>query len=252
MNQRRFENHHIFSLIKKSITHALGPKLLGVLDYYRFSPSRQSWGGPLNGQQQRQRMVSELIEQLDISAIVETGTFRGTTTEFFADLCPGPVFTIEADKRLYGYSRARLFGRRNIVSLLDDSRSGLRGMVGNKRLKGKRVLFYLDAHWGSDLPLAEEIDLVFSNWNEAVVIVDDFKVPHDSGYGFDDYGMGKALTLDFISELIHKYKLTTLFPTAPSTRETGMRQGCIVLVANPILVVTIQSKLGLFLAESKL
>ena len=251
MNQRRFEDHQIFSLIKKSIAHALGPKLLGMLDYYRFPLARQSWGGPLNGQQQRQRMVSELIEQLDISAIVETGTFRGTTTEFFADLCPGPVFTIEADKRLYGYSRARLFGLRNVVSILADSRSGLRTLIDEKRLEGRRILFYLDAHGASDLPLIEEIDLVFRNFNEAVVLIDDFKVPHDAGYGFDDFGNGAILALDYILETIMKYKLKIFFPTVPSASETGQRRGCILLVANPIIRNLVQTKLRFFLEERK-
>ena len=194
-------------------------------------------------------MVSALMKQVGIGAIVETGTFRGTTTEFFADLCPGPVFTIEADQRLYGFSRTRFIRRRNVVSLLDDSRSGLRGLIGDTRLHGKRVLFYLDAHWDVDLPLAEEIDLVFGNWNEAVVLIDDFQVPDDAGYGFDDYGAGNALTLGYIGEMRDKYQSKIFFPAAASTQETGARRGCVVLVANPILSATIQAKLRPVLAE---
>jgi hypothetical protein len=229
----------VLNLIKNLTKRALGPKLIGVLDYCRFPQFRQSWGGPLNGQQQRQSMVSALIKQLNISVIVETGTFRGTTTEFFADLCPGPVFTIEADQRLYGYSRARLFRHRNVVSLLDDSRNGLRGLIGNKRLQGKRILFYLDAHWGTDLPLGEEIDLIFSNWDEAVVLVDDFQVPGDPGYRYDDYGEGKALTLKYIKKFQSNFNLKVFFPTAESSQETGAKRGCVLLVANPLLSLRI-------------
>lgn len=222
-------------LIKNFAKRALGPELLGVLDYYRFPQSRQGWGGPLNGQQQRQLMVSVLIEQLNIGAIIETGTFRGNSTEFFADLCPGPVFTIEADRRLYGYSRARLFRRRNIFSLLDDSRNGLRSLIGDTRLQGKRILFYLDAHWGADLPLGEEIDLIFCNWSEAVVMIDDFQVLDDPGYAFDDYGQSKALTLEYIKKFQNNFGLKVFFPVAKSSQETGAKRGCVLLVANPIL-----------------
>lgn len=225
----------MLNLIKNLTKRALGPKLLGVLDYYRFPESRQSWGGPLNGQQQRQSMVSALIDHLDIGVIVETGTYRGTSTEFFADLCSGLVFTIEADQRLYGYSRARLFRRRNVVSLLDDSRNGLRGLIGDTRLQGKRILFYLDAHWGTDLPLAEEIDLIFSNWDEAVVLVDDFQALGDPGYGYDDYGEGKALTLKYIKKFQNNFNLNVFFPAAGSSQETGAKRGCVLLVANPLL-----------------
>lgn len=225
----------MLNLIKNFTKRTLGPKLLGVLDYYRFPAYRQSWGGPLNGQQQRQSMVSALIKHLDIGVIVETGTYRGTSTEFFADLCPGLVFTIEANQRCYGYSRARLFSHRNVVSLLDDSRSGLRGLIGDARLQGKRVLFYLDAHWDADLPLAEEIELVFSNWDQAVVLIDDFKVPDDPGYRYDDYGEGKALTLQYIKKFQINYNFKVFFPTAESSQETGAKRGCVLLVSNLFL-----------------
>jgi hypothetical protein len=231
-------------IIKNIVKRVLGPKLLGVLDYYRFPHYRQSWGGPLNGQRKRQQMVSVLVEQLNIGAIVETGTYRGTSTYFFSDLCPGPIFTIEVDQRLYSYSRLRLFRRRNVFSILDDSRSGLLRLIGDTRLQGKRILFYLDAHWDADLPLADEIDLVFSNWNEAVVLIDDFQVPDDGGYGFDDYGAGKALTLNYIIKTIDKYQLRVFLPTASSSQETGARRGCVVLVANSITSATVQTKLS--------
>lgn len=237
--------------MKTSLKRLLGPTLLGILDYYRFPQSRESWDGPFNGQRQRQKMVSELVDKLAIGAIVETGTFRGTTTAFFPTLCSGPVFTIEADKRLYGYSRARLFGLSNVVTMLADSRTGLRRLAGEKRLNGRRVLFYLDAHWASDLPLIEEINIVFNNFSDSVVLIDDFKVPHDAGYGFDDFGNGDVLDLDYILEPIMKYQLKIFFPAIPSSSETGQRRGCILLVAHPIITKLVQTKLSSFLEEMK-
>ena len=106
-------------------------------------------------------------------------------------------------------------------------------------------MFYLDAHWDVDLPLAEEIDLVFSNWSEAVVLIDDFQVADDTGYGFDDYGFGKALTMAYISTMQDKFELKVFFPTSPSSQETGARRGCVVLVANPILDAAIGNLGGL-------
>jgi hypothetical protein len=51
-----------------------------------------------------------------------------------------------------------------------------------ERLRDSPLFFYLDAHWNEDLPLAEEIDLIFSRSPCAVVMIDDFEVPGDPGF----------------------------------------------------------------------
>ena len=61
------------------------------------------------------------------------------------------------------------------------------------------TLFYLDAHWNDHLPLREEVELALKHFAKAVLIIDDFAVPDDPGYAFDDYGPGKALTLDYLA-----------------------------------------------------
>ncbi len=222
-------------MIKNMINRIVGPKFLGAIDYYRFPQMRESWGGPLNGQLARQKIVETLIKELVVNAVVETGTYRGTSTEYFSELCRGPIFTIEANDKLYGYSRIRFLFRRNVVTLHSDSRSGLKLLTTDARLAGKRALFYLDAHWGEELPLAEELDLVFGHWPQSVVLIDDFQVPDDPGYTFDDYGGGKALTLDYTRPMQEKYALNVFFPAASSDEETGEKRGCVLLVADAAL-----------------
>jgi hypothetical protein len=63
--------------------------------------------------------------------------------------------------------------------------------------------------------------------------VDDFQVPGDSGYGYDDYGPGKALTLDYVRPLRDQYGLRVYFPSAPAADETGACRGCAVFVSDP-------------------
>jgi hypothetical protein len=55
-------------------------------------------------------------------------------------------------------------------------------------------------------------------------------VPGDSGYAFDDYGIGKCLSLrDFP---FHKdSRICTYFPSRPASQESGIRRGCVVLVS---------------------
>ena len=91
-------------------------------------------------------------------------------------------------------------------------------------------MFYLDAHWNADLPLVEEIGIIASNWSEFIAMIDDFQVPHDEGYGYDDYGDHQRFTLNDFGSTFERYALIPFFPTAPSDRETGHRRGCVVLV----------------------
>lgn len=59
-------------------------------------------------------------------------------------------------------------------------------------------------------------------------MIDDFQVPGDEGYSYDDYGPGKRLCLDYLQPL-SQFKLTAFFPTLPSREETGGKRGCVVL-----------------------
>jgi hypothetical protein len=75
---------------------------------------------------------------------------------------------------------------------------------------------------------------VFNQSPLAVVMVDDFQVPFDAGYGYDDFGPGKALTPAYIAAAMIAHKLEAYFPSTPSYAETGERRGCIVLAKEGI------------------
>jgi hypothetical protein len=92
------------------------------------------------------------------------------------------------------------------------------------------VFFYLDAHWEGDLPRREEIEMILGRFRNFLKMIDDFRVPGDSGYGFDDYGLGKMLALrDF--PFHEDRRMSVYFPTCRSEAETGTKPGCVVLVA---------------------
>ena len=62
---------------------------------------QMGWGGPLNGQEFRRKIFLELFSKLPIEALVETGTFRGISTEWFAEHFDKPILSCEIDKRYY-------------------------------------------------------------------------------------------------------------------------------------------------------
>ena len=213
----------------------VGEKLLGIIDYYRYPRLKASWGGALNGQKHRQQMVETFIRQLPLDAIVETGTYRGTTTSYLAKLTSLPIYTVEFSLRFQAYGRLALRRFKNIHRASGDSRPFLRTLAANEHLCGKTILFYLDAHWNADLPLAEELEIIFDHWKRAVVLIDDFQVSDDPGYGYDDYGSGRALTIDYIRPAQNKFGLCAFFPSLASTKETGTKRGSITLAADASL-----------------
>ena len=189
---------------------------------------RQAWSGPFNGQAFRQRMFAELTNRLGFVAIVETGTHHGTTTAHFRRTTELPIHSFEANPRAYGFAAEHLRDLPDLHLHFDDSRAGLRRLAAARALPPGRVFFYLDAHWLDELPLAEELVLAFRHWPEAVVMIDDFAVPDDPRYGFDDYGPGSALTLDYLAG--HDIRPTGVwFPRSPASAETGARRGCVIL-----------------------
>ena len=183
------------------------------------------WSGPFNGQEGRKALVLTALQRLQPRSILETGTFRGTTTRFFAENFSGPVYTCEIDKRWYLTAQRSFLGFPSIEIDLDDSRAFLLRKLAN--VEGP-VLIYLDAHWSSDLPLAREIEIIISSSIDAVVFIDDFAVPGDRGYSFDDYGPGKRLTIELLNTVDPK-GAALFFPTLSSANETGAKRGCAVI-----------------------
>jgi hypothetical protein len=72
------------------------------------------------------------------------------------------------------------------------------------------------------------VDLAFAHWRQAVAMIDDFAVPDDPGYGFDDYGPDRALTLTYLGARAAP-PTAIWFPACASREETGERRGCVVL-----------------------
>lgn len=205
-------------------------RVFGALEYHLRPEKCDWWGGPFNGQHFRQQIFSELMRVCDFEYIVETGTFCGTTTLFFARSFNVPVYTSECNSRFFGYSRRRLRLLKNIRQYLADSRTFLRKLDVPKK---SRTIFYLDAHWKDDLPLAEETEYIFSSFKNYVVMIDDFSVSDDDGYTFDDFGVGKQLSLrDF--PFHKKPRIHCYFPAKPGREESGSRRGCVVIASETL------------------
>lgn len=182
-----------------------------------------------NGQAGRKRIFESLVRELRFDCFVETGTFVGNTAGWMHHVSKLPVFSSEINPRLHLLARKRLTSFRGIQLELSNSVDFLAKLAASP-LKEKFVFFYLDAHWYKNLPLAAELNIISDGWRRFVIMVDDFEVPRDEGYGFDDYGFGRSLTVGTFRPLFERLSLATYFPTLPFVLETGARSGCVVLV----------------------
>jgi hypothetical protein len=210
--------------------NSAGPAALGRLEY-RLRSARSNWAEPLNGQTGRLDLCQQIFAELPPAAIVETGTFIGNTTKFFAEFGV-PVYTAEKKPRYHAFAEERFRSAGDRVHVvLADSRALLRQMAGDPSIPKEGVFFYLDAHWYSDLPLAEEIDMIFGSWQRSVIMIDDFAVPGDS-YDYDDYGAGAVLNDEYLDTL-GRSDMLRFYPSLPASQETGAKRGCVVLCGDP-------------------
>ncbi len=200
----------------------------GIVDFFVHRDWASGFGGPFNGQEGRRQVFAELLRTCPFSAVVETGTYRGTTTEFMSEASGLPVYSAELHGRPFAFAFLRLLGRRNVHLFWEDSRNCIEGLRMRKELENAWPFVYLDAHWNEDFPLADEINLIFATWPRSVVMIDDFKVPGDDGYAFDSYGPGKTLSLEYVDREA-RFELTAFFPRLSSEEESGSKRGCVVL-----------------------
>jgi hypothetical protein len=203
----------------------------GEMDYIA-SGTLDPLGGPFNGQLNRKLLFDEIIAKLEIEAIVETGSYRASTTEYMAGATGLPVFSCEIEPRLFAYCRRRLEALPNALVARQDSTAFLKSALWDGRLRGRRVFFYLDAHWYENLPLREEVRLILGADLDPVIMIDDFAVPGEPRYGFDDYGPGKVLRIEYLLHFVEA-GLSYFFPSLPADRETGKQRGCVVACRRP-------------------
>lgn len=94
------------------------------------------------------------------------------------------------------------------------------------------TFFYLDAHWENYLPLRDEMRFILDAFSAPLILIDDFQVPGEGGYFYDDYGAGKALTAEYLADCIPAETML-FYPSTPSCQETGRRRGWVVVAPNP-------------------
>jgi len=139
-------------------------------------------------------IVLPLKERFSVKTVIETGTYKGSTTLWFSDHFQS-VTTIESNATYARDLRKTFGGKHNIRLVNGDS-----GSVLSKEIPAEGfVLFYLDAHWGAYWPLHDELVAISQKCKgRCVIIIDDFQIPGRADISYDEYN-GKPLNWDFVA-----------------------------------------------------
>ena len=185
-------------------------------------------GMGFNCQRVRKQILGEIARVFPIETVVETGTWIGDTTGYLASTLRCPVYSCELHRIPHLIAKMRLGAIENVTLVLGDSRKFLRDLA-ELLPSARKCFFYLDAHWHADLPLLDELRLIAKTWCDSVIMIDDFRVPGDAGYRYDDYGRGKSLSMQDFGAQFERLALKPYFPSVSSADETGAGSGCVVL-----------------------
>lgn len=209
------------------------------------------YGGPMNGQAARLEMARSIIEKCEIEQIIETGTYRGTTTEWFSQFSI-PVFSAEIQPRFASFAQRRMADRPNVHIENLDSVVALKRWSEAPDIVSRRTLFYLDAHSKKKyLPLSKELEVISQKFSSWVAVIDDFKVPFDEHYEFEDFGPGQVLDMEYLKRCDIR-DAVAFFPSVGGRWETGLKRGCVVLVGNRELAAKCRAVPLLQLAAAEL
>lgn len=197
-----------------------------VIDFKEPNPSchlnKATWQtGQLafNGAPELGTFLAYLKTRFQIDTAVETGTYLGNTTAFLA-LLFDEVYTVEVVESTFRSTMQNLSMFPNVNCLLGSSEIVLAKILPS--LKGKPVLFYLDAHWEDQWPLKQElIEISKTHRDHCVVIIDDFKVPGRPDIPYDRYGPHECSYQYIKQELDHvfsSYQMHYIIPANPKCR----------------------------------
>ena len=193
--------------------------ILHYIDPYLYM--NKWFSRPFNGQVSRHVQIQQIANSIKPDDAIETGTFLGTSTPYLATLVSGDTYTIEFLAKYAKKARMRFESEFKFLSI-----TLIEGNSVNEIQKLLRtipsssvVLAYLDAHWELELPTAQELNELLLWGNNWVAVIDDFKVPGDDSYGFDQYG---ELVVD---QSLIPNGVRIMVPNQSAKSESGARKG---------------------------
>lgn len=201
------------------IDHEFDPSSIkeDCLDWHLRSACLESGYGAFNNAPDLAPFFLWAQKKYKIDTAIETGTFKGATTLFFAKHFK-EVHTIEVSKFLYDKNLRIFSDKTNVKSYLGNSKTILPQILTT--LFDRNLIFYLDAHWYDEWPLLEEIQIIGKTHKDCcILVIDDCKVPERPDIPYDSY-KGVDCSYDYVKKsLSHTFSAHThhyLIPQDPT------------------------------------
>ncbi len=146
------------------------------------------------------------------SYFIETGTNVGSTLAYVARKYPH-IHCLSCEPNSRAFQQA-LKNTRNLpnASIYNQTSQEFLGCIETESsyLFDQDILFWLDAHGdGFRWPLKEELSFITEKFKRAYILIDDFKVPGFSCFGYDKY-KGQICSFEYVKDVINqriRYKL---------------------------------------------
>lgn len=125
----------------------------------------------------------EIKNKFNLDTVIETGTYHGVTTEWFANNFDN-VYTVECNETYYKEAQNRISKYSNVKSYLKDSPIFLGETLDS--VKENKTIVFLDAHWYTN-PVLKELEAIKNSGKKPILAIHDFKVPNRPDFGYDVY-----------------------------------------------------------------
>ena len=163
---------------------------------------------PFNGDTYICDEFLKLKEKHNIFTAVETGSCMYSSTKW---LCENfdEVYTVEINHEYANYGKHKILEFNNCFTKVGiDSVGYLSFVLGELIDKTKGSIFFLDAHWGENCPLKDEIKAIAGLRLEIapVIAIHDFYTNHPEELGYDTY-KSESLSFDYIQNEVRMLEL---------------------------------------------
>ena len=160
---------------------------------------------PFNEDSYMEKEFLSIKDKYKIDVVVETGTYHGVTTEWFAKNF-SLVHTTEINDEYYETAMNRFKSSgciKNIVAWKGDSSSLIQNIISQIDNSGKKAAFFLDAHWYKN-PLLDELSSIARlKYTPSVICIHDMMNPNDPTMGYDQYPeQGISYTFEWVKPYI--------------------------------------------------
>lgn len=143
---------------------------------------------------------NQIVEKYQPELLIETGTHLGNTTEFMATLNI-PVLAIEKNPEFFKITSDKVKQHSHVQVLLGDSAQVLESLYDT--LKTKKILAFLDAHWGGGYTLERELEFAAKLPIKPFLIIHDIQNPTHPEFGYDSHD-NHAYTFQYFQPYIEK------------------------------------------------